>query len=85
MKKQLTQIISPSIESPPFEYLAPLFYFQVFSHPLDLHEVCKFSQNKDLTEEKAEVFLKQSVEEGVLFYKDGYYLLEDKPEWISRR
>ncbi len=85
MKKQISQSISHLIETPSFEYLAPLFYFQIFSHPLTFQEVCKFSQAKFQNPEVANAFFERGIEEGLFYLQDGYYLLEDNQDWINKR
>ena len=84
MKEQRSGI-PPTLVTPPFDRLVPLFYFQIFSHPLNFQELHLFSQStiKDVAD--FERSLEQMVNDGLLFKKDNYYLLEDKQEWINQR
>jgi len=85
MEKQNTENISTIIASPPFECLAALFYFKIFSHPLNIQELHQFCQLKNQNIEELKVFMEEGVTNGFLYKIDGYYLLENKPEWITQR
>ena len=84
MKKQSTGI-TPTLVAPSFNKLAALFYYQVFSHPLNFKEVCLFSQYKIEDPVSFEFFLTQMVADGFIFKRGQYYLLEDNQEWLRQR
>lgn len=64
--------------------LACVSYFHVFNHPLKSSEISNFL---DLTlQSKAlENLLFELVEEGHLFFHDGFYMKENQPAWVSDR
>lgn len=68
--------------------LEPMFYYAVFSHPLSLEEIWRFSalpvtQRPNLEELK--VILSQLVQKGWLYQFEEYYLVENNRNWVERR
>lgn len=85
MEKQSTENISTILQTLPFECLAALFYNQIFSHPLNLEELFKFCQKDTQDLKQIKAYIDQAVLDGLVFHIDGYYLLENKPDWIVKR
>ena len=84
MKEQSTEI-TPTLITPPFDRLAVLFYFQIFSHPLTFQELCLFNQSKTQDTLSFKLFLEQMVNDGFLFKIGNYYLLENNKKWVDQR
>lgn len=84
MKEQSIEI-TPTLIAPPFDRLASLFYFQIFSHPLNFQELCLFNQSSIQDSLSFKLFLEQMVKDRLLFKIDNYYLLENNKEWVLQR
>lgn len=62
-----------------FEYIA---YFDIFSHPLKISELAKYSSN---SEEEVELELMSLIDRGICFKsKNGFYSLQDNVEELER-
>lgn len=68
------------------QLLEPIFYYDVFQHPLRLEEIHQYAnyKQKRCLEDTADS-LKQAIAAGYLFVDDGYYQLAANPKSIQRR
>lgn len=68
--------------------LEPLFYYDIFSYPLTVEEVhefsCHKSSDKTLIKEVQEI-LEELVAKGYLYKIDQFYLLANRPNWVTSR
>ena len=68
--------------------LEPLFYYDIFSYPLSASEILQFSTLS--TEEyfgptEFNSLLDHLVTCNYIFHFDGYYMLDNNPEWVTNR
>jgi hypothetical protein len=63
--------------------LKVLLYFEMFSHPLMVTEVFQYANWGDATE--IEYTLQMLVAQGFVFEKEGFYMTQNKPEWVEKR
>ena len=68
------------------QLLEPIFYYDVFLHPLRLEEIHQYANYKQeqCIEDTADS-LKQAIAAGYLFVDEGYYQLAANPTSIQRR
>jgi hypothetical protein len=63
--------------------LKALLYFELFSHPLTDEEVYKYAQMGDL--DLIQRKLTDLVDRALIYEYKGYYMTQNKPEWIYKR
>lgn len=83
--KKLTSSVETQLLQHSFECLAPLFYFQVFSHPLTLEELAFYSQQQGVDATWLEQCLEQAVAQGLLCKSGPYFSLKDTAAWAEKR
>ncbi|MBL7802667.1 MAG: hypothetical protein JNL02_02950 [Saprospiraceae bacterium] len=79
---------NPSFEvASPTEYavLRTLHYFAIFRHPLQADEVLGYINLPLTTQEDVTSALRELEERDLVFCFDGYYQVENNPEWLSAR
>lgn len=70
------------------QILEPLFYYDVFSYPLTIHEIYEFSCHTSMGEtpiSQLEETLRELVEKGYLYEINQFYLLTNAPKWVQTR
>ncbi|CAA6825019.1 MAG: Unknown protein [uncultured Aureispira sp.] len=70
------------------QILEPLFYYDIFSYPLTVHEIYEFSCYKRIDEtpiNQIEAVLAELVEKGYLYEIDQFYALTKAPKWGQAR
>jgi hypothetical protein len=70
------------------QILEPLFYYDIFSYPLTLHEIYEFSCYKTIDGKsinQIEKILDELVDKGYLYEMDQFYALTNVPQWVQAR
>ncbi|MEO1623810.1 MAG: nucleotidyltransferase domain-containing protein [Bacteroidota bacterium] len=70
---------------PAHQVLMPLLYFDIFSHPLTLEEIYHFCHRSDWDRAILKKTLEHLIDEGCIYQYEGFYLTQDKPEWVEKR
>jgi predicted nucleotidyltransferase len=78
---RLTETTATSLKP---EIIATLSYFNLFKHPLTADEIFEFLAEKT-DREHLQMTLNKMVDDGSIYHYEGYYLPENKPEYLNRR
>lgn len=62
-----------------------LLYFEIFSYPLTLEEICECTALPGISVSATRKELDILVKNGLLFYINGYFLTQNNPSWVTRR
>jgi len=61
-----------------------LQYFGIFWYPLTAQEIQAFCPVQAKADE-IDLALRELIADKIVYYKEGYYLPEDNPDWVEER
>ncbi|MEM1322315.1 MAG: nucleotidyltransferase domain-containing protein [Bacteroidota bacterium] len=72
-------------DSPSYQVLVPLLYFEIFSYPLTVDEILSFSPSPSLSKSAVLKAIDELKREGCLYQIEEFYLTHNNLEWVTQR